>query len=111
MNYTKGEWLIHWSNIRDKEGSDLRIKLNEHLGGMEDIAIILSPRCCNVKECEANAHLIAAAPDMYEALKAWDELRAMQPLDSGADIDAILQKCSQKTDKALLKAEGKEGKC
>ena len=27
---------------------------------------------------------------MYEALKAWDKLRAMQPLDSGADIDAVL---------------------
>ena len=45
--------------------------------------------------------------DMYEALIAWDELRKMQPLDSGADIDAILQKCAEITDKALLKAEAR----
>ena len=51
--------------------------------------------------------LCKSAPDLYEALMAWDKLRAMQPLDSGADIDAILQECSEITDKALAKAESK----
>lgn len=54
-----------------------------------------------------NANLIVALPDMYEALKAWGKLRAMHPLDSGADIDAIFRECCDITDKALAKAEGK----
>ena len=48
-----------------------------------------------------------AFDDMYEALEAWSELIAMRPLDSGADIDAILVKCEGITDKALAKAEVK----
>ena len=50
--------------------------------------------------------LCKSAPDLYEALKAWDDLRAMHPLDSGADIDDIFQECCRVTDKALAKAEG-----
>jgi len=46
-----------------------------------------------------------AAPKLYKALRGWDKLRAMQPLDSGADIDAILQECAEITDKALALAK------
>jgi len=47
------------------------------------------------------------AEDLYGALEAWDELRAMHPLDSGTDIDEIFWRCCEITDKALAKAEGK----
>jgi hypothetical protein len=90
MEYTKGKWMVDRHIVASSEG-DAICAVYEHEDGV----------------AEANAHLIAAAPDMYEALRTWDKLRAMQPLDSGADIDAILQKCAEITDKAILKAEGK----
>ena len=49
-----------------------------------------------------------AAPDMYEALESWGELWNMRPLDSGCDMQEILERCWDKTEKALAKAEGKE---
>lgn len=48
-----------------------------------------------------------SATALYEALLSWDKLRAMRPMDSGADIEAILNECSDITDKALALAEGK----
>ena len=46
-----------------------------------------------------------ALTDLYEALEAWDKLRAMHPLDSGCDIDKIFWECCDITDKALAKAK------
>jgi hypothetical protein len=51
------------------------------------------------KECIANAHLIAAAPDMYEALK-YQELCMESP-------DGDLQTFLHMRDAALAKAEDK----
>ena len=99
MNYTKGEWSV--DPEIEQDGYFIRC-LDENEDG-ESVAFVY-PFGKNPK---ANAHLIVAAPDMYEALKGWDKLRAMRPLDSGADIDAILQKCAEITDKALARAEGK----
>ena len=54
MDYTKGEW----------EALDNNCVVS---GSGFDTSVIV---CCgNTEEAEANAHLIAAAPDMYEALK------------------------------------------
>ncbi len=61
MEYTKGKWKVdpdfEW--VMDEEG---RIVAN----------------CTGHMDAKANAHLIAAAPDLYEALwgmvKAWEEL-------------------------------------
>ena len=58
-------------------------------------------------EMQANARLIASAPDMYEALEGWSELWDMRPLDSGEDMQQILKRCWAKTVKALARAEGK----
>lgn len=91
MECTKGEWKEHGEIIETDYAPNGAV-----------IASINSA----TKQWEANAHLIAAAPDMLMALKAWDKLRAMRPLDSGADIDEILNECSLITDKALLKAGG-----
>lgn len=49
---------------------------------------------------------LVAAPDMLEALRGWAELYAMRPLDSGADIQQILERCWHKTEDALIKATG-----
>ncbi len=53
-------------------------------------------------ELEANANLIAAAPDMYEALK---ELREYFDLPQNR---GIFTRWERKIDKALSKAEGRE---
>lgn len=93
MEYTKGVWKQDGLSVK--------------AWGRGVISISPTPEKGGVFECVANAQLIAAAPEMYEALKAWDDLRAMEPLDSGSDIEAILTDCSEITDKALLKAEGR----
>ncbi len=55
MNYTKGEWK--------KEGNKIKVF------GRGTIAICPSPTDDEgVFEFAANAHIIAAAPEMYEAL-------------------------------------------
>ncbi len=48
----------------------------------------------------------ANAPQMYEALEAWEELWEMRPLDSGADIQELLARCWAKTSKVLAAIDG-----
>ena len=55
------------------------------------------------EEIEGNAHLIAAAPAMYEALKEWcDYYAAYNPIR-----DKRIEPFIQLTHKALAQAEGK----
>ena len=61
MNYTKGEWK--------KEGNKVKVF------GRGIIAICPSPTDdYGVLEFVANAHLIAAAPEMYKALKRFEQI-------------------------------------
>ena len=87
MNYTKGEWKLKVSKTGWQIGSE------HHL-----IAYYASTQN---PEAEANAHLIAAAPDMYEALKflvAWD---------ASYDDAALISKACSYARKAIAKVEGK----
>ncbi len=63
-NYTKGEWQVIDGNFVYALNSNNtnRFDLSIHAGYTE---IGKTPK----DEIEANAHLISAAPDMYEALK------------------------------------------
>ena len=54
-------------------------------------------------EREATANVIAAAPELYEALKEFVESEWMVTHDWGGDRDAV----REKADKALAKADGK----
>lgn len=58
MEHTKGEWIV----IANLDGDKTIIRT-----GSGFVAVTKVAR--DVEECEANAQLIAAAPDMYEALK------------------------------------------
>ena len=91
MNYTKGEWKAWWHDEIDEYESDLRIRVNG-----TDLAIILTD---NTQEAEANAQLIASAPDLYEALnKLYKAYLRVTTMPDEASREAI---------KALAKAEGK----
>ena len=107
MNYTKGEWQFTLNT--DKKHSEIDIfsqvgKGVKYLGTLN--ALWLSN-----EEKLANAHLIAAAPMMYEALKAvlpWAKdwvkyLRNNVGQGQGQNADEQFLKA----EKALAKAEGK----
>jgi len=90
MEYTKGEWKVN-------KFPDTRILI---VAPPAEICTMIYEKL--VSEAEANAHLIAAAPDMYEALKAvmkeeifWEDVKL---------TTATVQSVS----KALAKAEMKQ---
>jgi len=85
VNYTKGEWRIH--NLDDFNGYDIETKSGISIGS------IIGKR----EQDLANAHLIAASPDLYEALKALVEYQSNYGGVAPNLANAI---------KALAKAEG-----
>ncbi len=88
MNYTKGNWTI-----QDK---------NKYETSHIECGIYRICRIADNREYKANARLIAAAPDMYEALKAlceWLDTDDIRPNGMYITINEAKQ--------ALNKAEGK----
>lgn len=86
MNYTEGEWKV---NRLDDGTVAIRVEVRNSL-----IRIATMPLSGNL----ANANLIAAAPNMYKALKEAQELIA----DTAHPI------AEYNIEQALAKAEGKE---
>ena len=93
MNYTKGQWkaelqgnLLQWQIKTDKENI---AATNQTIVTDE-----------GVREIEANAQLIAAAPDMYEALKTICEAFMCGEFDNAMRI------AGTNGQQALSKAEG-----
>jgi hypothetical protein len=101
MEYTKGEWQIHNQDFRS--GDELIIHPQCGENG-------IYPFYCKIGGTDkvANAHLIAAAPAMYEALK-----KLVPPIYAEAcyqrDPDTIIRMNDLMIaiNKALAKAEGK----
>jgi hypothetical protein len=97
MNNTQGDWRA----IIDDQGPYWLIRNDEHIiakVGWGDLTNI------EIKEVEADAHLIAAAPDLYEALlSALGSLVALgiQNQSWGNEVTEYIKK-------ALAKAEGRE---
>jgi len=96
MDYTEGKWELYeqneylWGLCPEGKGDEYRIA--EILRGTNSIFKIRG------KEAEANAHLIAAAPSMYEALKdSIITLKVLQPQGS-----ALIREIEQ----SLALAEG-----
>jgi hypothetical protein len=100
--FTKGEWKV------DLESGEITVNDSMVIGtvyGSDDYP------CCDEdisEECKANAHLIAAAPDMYEAI-----------IDNRANMTGEYDRKScghkffcvcpeEKINKAIAKAEGRE---
>lgn len=94
--YTKGEW----------ETFDFRS--NTQLYAMGHFQVVGNNQESNValvpahwENAEANAHLIAAAPDMYEALKT-----LLQDYSTNPNSEIFFKACLNAR-RALEKAEGK----
>jgi hypothetical protein len=94
MNYAKGEWKAikpagsngYWDVVTQREEA----------------------ATCYGRNAEANARLIAAAPELYEALIKLQQLKVFHshsPIGVGKEANAWKQ-----VRKALAKAEGKDGK-
>ncbi len=69
MNYTKGKWKVTCSSPNNPKARDKFYSIISICGASEIELAKLSP-FRNFPETEANANLIAAAPAIYEALKA-----------------------------------------
>jgi hypothetical protein len=96
MEYTKGEWRV----VADPLG-----KFTDIFGEIGMPITTITHSGMNIGQDIANAHLIAAAPDMYEALKmALDALRALLYEHPDDDIGSAQKEVIEK---ALAKAEGK----
>ena len=90
MKYTKGEWKSEGKKV-----------LLSHPGWSDDRKVIASCNEWLEGESEANAHLIAAAPDLYEA--CWSASAALQGEDG-----YIINQIKDKLAKAIAKAEVNE---
>lgn len=89
--YTKGEW-----KSRHPTNNDYLIYTGEYGEGITQVAMLSE----SSPDAEANSHLIASSPMMYEALKLSLDETLYKPLQD--DIKKIMKQ-------ALAKAEGKEG--
>lgn len=94
--YTKGEWKA----VKDTNGRTHLMAFDSD--GAERNIAILSVR--SVEQTEADAHLIAAAPAMYEALKAIINNQMLRKAGNFTECGIL-----QQIDQALAKAEGKGG--
>lgn len=99
MNYTKGEWKV------DYGGTIGHIKAVSISGTPTVCRYAPPPDCASSitgEEIEANAHLIAAAPELYEALKFVTKTFEAYCPEAKIHSDAI-----KAARYALAKAEGK----
>ena len=98
MEYTKGEWKLDRCSMAEAtiETGDMLIQIYFH-------------RMLPLAVCEANARLIAAAPDMYEACKEALEVVCYWLDGEAVQRDNINYRAiALDLRKAINKAEGKE---
>tara|TARA_R100000306_G_scaffold26658_1_gene30401 strand:+ start:24 stop:338 length:315 start_codon:yes stop_codon:yes gene_type:complete len=100
IKFTPGPWSVHNTGdiftdlgARNAEGIDAPSNDGWHIADCDMGGLCL-------EEVRANAHLIAAAPDMYEALQ--QAITSMQ--DSGYQNSHVVIRAGKA---ALAKAEGK----
>ena len=102
--YTKGEWRIQDMPLPARgfvriEGNGVEVaRIHKLEGQAKYYGIKQLP-----EETQANAHLIAAAPDMYEALKEAIKELIIHTTKHDLGMIALVEKAQE----ALSKAEGK----
>src|SRR3990167_4516342 len=103
MNYTKGEWKVQGRFLK------LSAFIGTEYSIYSDDNYELARVFLHNGEQKFNAHLISAAPDMYEALKI-AEVRIHNEIrhhPEAGDYRKILQDELRQVMKALAKAEGR----
>lgn len=90
--HTPGEWTI---NEWPQAGTDIAIGA---IGTPLIAKVVL--RDCSINEQRANAHLIAAAPELLEALRTAETLIALDIIRDDAG-------CLKRVRAAIAKAEGR----
>ncbi|KKL87953.1 hypothetical protein LCGC14_1929560 [marine sediment metagenome] len=118
MEFTKGEW-----KVTDSAFSRYTTYRSNRTGGRafvtvtEDLEQVAEAQGSTQEEAEANAHLIAAAPAMYEALKTLiiHPQPVVVPTLSDAQCRAELKRLCERVDrfkditnKALAQADRRE---
>lgn len=98
MKYTKGEWTVIG-------GTELTVVMTQGALICEVLGVLGSVASAT----EANAKLIAAAPDMLEALEKWEEVYSELMNIKEMPMDALLPMYSAvlKHRKAIKKATSK----
>jgi hypothetical protein len=120
MNYTKGKWEAY-----KVETNPDRWDICAGVNGDRGIAKTILDNSIPPAEKEANANLISAAPEMYEALKELPEKKSLlsEAAYTGGDVskkwvndrgnyiegyNQAIKDMQIKAQQALSKAEGKE---
>ena len=101
--HTPGPWQVNDSTEND---DDTTLTIFAPADEVEIATMSAYENGCECfSEIRENAHLIAAAPAMYEALKEWcDYYAAYNPIR-----DKRIEPFIQLTRKALAQAEGRQG--
>ncbi len=99
MNYTKGEWKQVFSTVTNIPNDAEHIVVAANSDPKKLVALTGLSGAKDEEESLANAHLIAAAPDMYLAIQHF-----LNHNDDGGQPCAI---CLKRFNKAIAKAEGK----
>ena len=97
--HTPGNWRAGYVDEADRKNQ--MIVRAEDVDGQPYIAICPNPLCGNL---EANAQLIAAAPDMLEAIKAF--LLSYEGIDAQTYHPQVFADVLQSLRAAVAKAEG-----
>ncbi len=95
MPVTEGEWKVDGTTVYALNAQGTNRFFAGVVHGETDTG-----ECTPAEELEANAHMLAASKEMYEALKAIIEECPNPKLPYGTKVVEIARK-------ALLKAEGK----
>lgn len=100
--YTKGEWTL------EKVINTPSYNAQDVMQGEQTVARIYFDERGRIYPKENYAQLIASAPDMYEALKAYSELHITKTKDGDCAIISLnaLDKVNQLVIKTLAKVEG-----
>jgi hypothetical protein len=98
--HTKGDWFSIYV-------ADLGFQVCENEKYQLEIAKVVGDNFRSFEEREANARLIAAAPDMFEVLKAAKHAVAMLEKDNGR-VEHEGLSLYEKIEQVLAKAKGEQ---
>lgn len=109
--YTKGRWVCpeaYPSEVEREDGKTIASCWHEQAVGAEITLVDVAP--VSLEESAANARLIAAAPELLEALEAWVDLAERHMADYVLKMDANrtadFAQGIRETKEVLAKAKG-----